>query len=353
MRVFESPKRGDWSVVKRTARGVRCLEVGTWFVFITAVTSAQAGPKDQVTLDGSSTVAPIMMAAAELYLAKNPSAAPPTVGISGTGGGFKKFLDERPDLRTDINNASRFIQPQEVERANKLGVAFIELPIAMDGMAMMVHPTNTFCDHLSLEDLKRIWEPGSAITNWQQVRAGFPDLPLRLYGPGTDSGTFDYFTEVVVGKAKASRTDYTASESDNMLVRGIEGDRGALGYFGFSYYEANKAKLRLVAIDGGDGRPIKPTLDLIRAGTYRPLARPLFLYVNKEAYNRAEVKTFLEFFLDHAKEIVEHPRVNYVALPPELYELGRQRLKEGRIGSVMARAGAETANLLELFRTAP
>ena len=301
-----------------------------------------------VRLDGSSTVAPITMAAAEMFMEQQPRVRV-TVGISGTGGGFKKFLDEKPSLRTDISDASRSIKPSELKRAAKLGVEFIEVPIGIDGIAVMVHPSNTFCGHLTVTELKHIWEPGSAITNWSQVRKGFPDMPLKLYGPGTDSGTFDYFTKAIVGKEKASRSDYTASESDNVLVRGIAGDKGSLGYFGYSYYEANRNKLRLVGIDNNNGTPVKPSLDVIRSGTYKPLSRPMFLYVNKTAYERPEVKAFLGFFFENARSIVEHPRVNYVALSDKLYSIGLQRLDTGKTGSAMASAGKNTANLVDVF----
>ncbi|MFQ5590906.1 MAG: PstS family phosphate ABC transporter substrate-binding protein [Phycisphaerae bacterium] len=317
-------------------------------VFITAPAAGQDTLSGTVKLDGSSTVAPITMAAAEMFMEHHPRVRV-TVGISGTGGGFNKFLDERPDLRTDISGASRPIKGQELERAKKLGVEFIEVPIGIDGIAVMVHPSNTFCDHLTVGELKRIWEPGSGITNWSQIRKGFPDLRLRLYGPGTDSGTFDYFTKAICGKEKASRSDYAASESDNVLVRGIAGDAGGLGYFGYSYYEANRDKLRAIGIDNGDASPINPSLDAIRAGTYTPLSRPLFLYVNAEAYTRLEVKAFLDFFLNNARRIVEHPRVNYVALSNELYELGRQRLQSRKTGSAMARAGS-SMSLVDVYR---
>ncbi len=302
-----------------------------------------------VKLDGSSTVAPITMAAAELFMEQQPRVRV-TVGISGTGGGFKKFLDAKPSLRTDISDASRSIKPSELNRAKKLGIEFIEIPIGIDGIAVMVHPSNTFCGHLTVAELRRIWEPGSAITNWSQVRKSFPDLPLKLYGPGTDSGTFDYFTKAICGKEKASRSDYTASESDNVLVRGIAGDKGALGYFGYSYYEANQNKLKLVAINNNNGTSVEPSLDVIRSGAYKPLSRPMFLYVNKTAYQRPEVKAFLGFFFDNARSIVEHPRVNYVALSDELYSIGLQRLDTGKTGSAMALAGKQTANLADVFR---
>lgn len=309
---------------------------------------AAAQLSGRVRVDGSSTVAPITMAAAELF-GEEHSGVRVTVGISGTGGGFKKFLDSKPELRTDISDASRPISEVEMKLAKELGIEYIELPIGIDGLAVMVHPSNSFCSHLTVEELKRIWEPGSTINNWKDVRPGFPDLAMKLYGPGNDSGTFDYFTEVIVGKAKASRSDYAASENDNTLVQGIAADAGSLGYFGYSYYEANHDKLKILAIDSGSGKPVTPTLDTIRGGTYVPLSRPMFLYVNKESFQRSEVRAFLTFMLDNAKTIVEHPRVNYVALPPELYELARERLEKGRTGSVMAAAAAD-ADLLQLYR---
>lgn len=315
-----------------------------------AVLPARGQLSGDVKVDGSSTVAPIMMAAAELFQVEHHDVRV-TVGISGTGGGFKKFLDEDSKLRTDISDASRPITTTELGRAHDLGVEFIEIPIGIDGIAVMVHPSNTFCDRLTVDELKQIWRPGSGITNWSQVRDGFPDLPLMLYGPGVDSGTFDYFTEAIVGEAKASRSDYTASESDNVLVRGIAGDRGALGYFGFSYYEANLNKLHLVAVDDNSGRPVKPSQETIRAGTYKPLSRPLFLYVNKKAYQRPEVSAFLGFIFQNAKTIVEHPRVNYVSLDDELYRLVQDRLRSGKTGSAMAAVGGHTNDLAGTYRT--
>ncbi len=311
--------------------------------------SASAQLKGTVKVDGSSTVAPIMMAAAEMFKEKAPNVRV-TVGISGTGGGFKKFLDSDAALRTDISDASRPIKPPEIAKAGEVGVQFIEVPIGIDGLAVMVHPSNAFCEFLTVEELKKIWEPGSAISNWRDVRKGFPDLPLKLYGAGTDSGTFDYFTEAIVGKEKSSRSDYNASENDNTLVQGIAGDKGALGYFGYSYYESNKGKLKLVAIDNGDGKPVKPSFDVVRSGTYRPLSRPLFLYVNAESFKRPEVKAFLDFVLDNAKSIVEHPRVNYVAFTDELYQLDKKRLGDGKTGSVMAAAPSGAADIVELFK---
>ncbi len=329
------------------------IALGCAVVMMTVTADLQAGEKlsGRIKIDGSSTVAPITMATAELFQQEHPRVQV-TVGISGTGGGFKKFLDQRPNLRTDISDASRFIKPKELDRAKEVGVNFIEIPIGIDGIAVMVHPSNTFCDYLTVDELKRIWEPGSAITTWKQIRPSFPDLPLKLYGPDTDSGTFDYFTEAIVGKARASRSDYTASASDNVLVQGIAGDRGGLGYFGFSYYKANKDALKLVGVDNNTGRPIKPNLDIIRSGIYKPLSRPMFMYVNVDAYKRPEVKAFLEFFLDNAPGIVEHPTVNYVALSNDLYDMGKKRLQSGKTGSAMAAANVkgESLDLAETFR---
>lgn len=302
----------------------------------------------RIRCDGSSTVAPITTAAAELFQAEQPNVKV-MVGISGTGGGFKKFLEERADLRTDISDASRPIKSAEAARAAELGVEYIELPVAYDGMAVVVNPTNTFCKSLTVAELKRIWEPGSTINNWKDVRAGFPDMPLKLYGPGTDSGTFDYFTEAVIGKEDACRSDFTASEDDNVLVQGVEGDRGALGYFGFSYYAANRERLGLVAIDDGSGRPVLPTVATIADGSYTPLSRPLFLYVNRKAADRPEVRAFIRFIFDNARRIVEHPKVNYVALSDDLYQAIWKRFEKGLTGTVYGDPGASKKSLSQLF----
>jgi len=314
----------------------------------TAAEAQKAELSGTVKVDGSSTVYPITAAAAELFSEQHPKVHV-TVGISGTGGGFKKFLEEKPELRTDIQDASRPITASELERAAKLGIELIELPIAYDGIAVVVHPSNRFCDYLTVEELKRIWEPESKINNWKDVRPGFPDLPLKLYGPGMDSGTFDYFTEVIVGKPKACRADFTPSEDDNVLVKGVEGDPGALGYFGLSYYEANRGRLKLLGIDPGNGQPVKPDRETVQKLIYRPLARPLFLYVNKAALGRPEVKAFLEFYLAQAPKIVEHPRVKYIALSDKLYEMARERLAKGITGTVYQTQEAHSKSLYELY----
>lgn len=312
---------------------------------------AQDNLKGKIVIDGSSTVHPIAVAAAELFRQQHPKVDIP-LGVSGTGGGFKKFLDEKPELRTTINCASRPIKPAEMTQASQLQVEFVEIPIAMDGLAIVVNKSNTFCASLTLEELKKMWEPGSQIKNWSQVRQGFPDVKLTLFGPGTDSGTFDYFTEVVVGKERSSRNDYSPSENDSILVKGIEGDKGALGYFGYSYYEGNKDQLSLVAIDNGDGKPVKPSPDNVRNGSYHPLSRPLFLYVNKEHLSRPEVSAFIEFCITNMEKIVTNKNVNYVPLQKADYEAAMKHFKAGATGSRMAQHKSGTPlNFPELYKS--
>lgn len=313
-----------------------------------APTSAQR-LTGRIKVDGSSTVGPAVTAAAEMFRETQPKVQI-TVGISGTGGGFKKFLESEPSLRTDISDASRPISAEEAARAKSLGIEFLELPLAYDGLSVVVHKDNAFCDHLTVEELKRIWAPDSTIRNWKDVRAGFPDLPLKLYGPGTDSGTFDYFTEVIVGKAKSSRSDYSASEDDNVLVQGVAGDRGALGYFGYGYYEENRNRLKLVAIDGGDGKPVLPSPETVRDGSYHPLGRPLFIYVNKSAAARPEVAAFVRFALTNARRIVEHPSVQDIALGDSVYAAVLERFEKGVTGTLFADAASRRKPLEQVYR---
>lgn len=313
-----------------------------------APTSAQR-LTGRIKVDGSSTVGPAVTAAAEMFRETQPKVQI-TVGISGTGGGFKKFLESEPALRTDISDASRPISAEEAARAKSLGIEFLELPLAYDGLSVVVHKDNAFCDHLTVEELKRIWAPDSTIRNWKDVRAGFPDLPLKLYGPGTDSGTFDYFTEVIVGKAKSSRSDYSASEDDNVLVQGVAGDRGALGYFGYGYYEENRNRLKLVAIDGGDGKPVLPSPETVRDGSYHPLGRPLFIYVNKSAAARPEVAAFVRFALTNARRIVEHPSVQDIALGDSVYAAVLERFEKGVTGTLFADAASRRKPLEQVYR---
>jgi phosphate transport system substrate-binding protein len=235
------------------------------------------------------------------------------VGVSGTGGGFKRFTIGE----TDISDASRPIKPLEAQQAEANGIEYLELQVALDGISVVVNPQNDFVDYLTVEELKRIWEPSSTVDSWDDVRPEWPSRRLNLYGPGTDSGTFDYFTEAIMGQARASRSDYTASEDDNVLVQGIAGDRNALGYFGYAYYAENADKLKLVAIDSGNG-PVLPTEATIQSGEYSPLSRPLFIYVNKKSLERPEVKAFLEFYMENAAQLVRE--VGYLPLKAEIYQ---------------------------------
>lgn len=307
----------------------------------------------KVRADGSSTVYPITSAAAEMFRAEQPR-IDVKIGISGTGAGFKKFLDPDASLRTDISDASRPIKPVEIEQAAKLGVEFIELPVGIDGMAVVVNPKNSFCENLTVTELRRIWEPGSTVKNWKDVRAGFPDLPIKLYGPGVEDGTYDYFVEAIIGgDKKRTRDDYNASENDNTLVQGVGGDAGGLGFFGLSYYEANKSRIKLVAIDGGDGKPVKPSVETVRSNEYRPLSRPLFIYVSKASAQRPEVAAFVKFLLNNGEKIVSHPKVGYVALPKELYEVAKQRFEARTTGTLFADPKSHGAPLAEVYLGAP
>ncbi|MDT8398308.1 MAG: PstS family phosphate ABC transporter substrate-binding protein [Pseudomonadales bacterium] len=265
-----------------------------------------------VSLDGSSTVFPISEAVAEEFLTEAPGVRV-TVGVSGTGGGFKKFLAGE----IDINDASRQISASEQAVAEANGLEYLEIPVAFDGLSVVVNPKNTWVDSLSVEELQKIWQPGSTVDSWNDVRAGWPDQPLRLYGPGTDSGTFDYFTEAVNGKAGISRPDYTASEDDNVLVQGIEGDESSLGFFGYAYYQANKDKLKLVPIDGGS-EPVLPSHETIADNSYSPLSRPIFIYLSKNAAARPEVRAFVDFYVKHAGVLASE--VGYIAMPEADYD---------------------------------
>ena len=253
--------------------------------------------KGNVTADGSSTVGPWTTAAAEMFGKKNKGVRI-TVGISGTGGGFERFCNGE----TDLSNASRPIKASEHAICLEKGNRWVAFTVANDGIAVVVNRENTWADCLTTTELKRIWNTGSSVNNWSQVRPGFPNQPLKLFGPGTDSGTFDYFTEVVNGKSRASRSDYQASENDDVLVAGVSGERGGLGYFGLSYYEENKDKLRVVKVDNGSGC-VTPSVATVQAGTYKPLGRPLFIYAKRSSFKRPAVASFIGFALNNQKTI--------------------------------------------------
>jgi phosphate transport system substrate-binding protein len=283
-----------------------------------------------VQIDGSSTVYPITEAVAEEFQQQNRGKVRVTVGVSGTGGGFKKFC--RGEL--DIANASRPIQKAEMDACAAAGIKYFELPIAYDALTVVVNPANPI-ESITIEDLKKMWAPEAqgTITRWNQVNPAFQDAELKLYGAGADSGTFDYFTEAVVGKAKSSRGDYTASEDDNVLVQGVASDPNAIGYFGFAYYYENRDKLKALAIQRtADSAPVKPTPETVIDGTYMPLARPMFVYVSDKAWARPEVKAFMAFYLDNAARLARE--VDYVPLPDAAYATIRGHLDAGKMGTV-------------------
>jgi phosphate transport system substrate-binding protein len=306
--------------------------------------SEQTTATSVVKVDGSSTVFPITEAVAEEFQ-KTQAGARVTVGSSGTGGGFQKFCSGE----TDISDASRPITAAELDACGKGGIEFIELPIAYDGLVVVVNPKNTWVQSMTVAELKKLWEPAASnkVTHWSHIRDGWPDREIHLFGAGVDSGTFDYFTEVIVGKAKQSRGDYTSSEDDNVLVQGIAGDELALGYFGLAYYEQNKDRLKVVAIDdgkpdNGEG-PIVPSQETVRGGTYRPLSRPLFIYVSTKSFSRPEVKAFTDFYMEKGHTLARE--VGYVPLHEREEQLVRERYKAGTKGTMFA--GAKPGQTLE------
>jgi phosphate binding protein len=309
--------------VKTMRRGVRLAAMGvtlTSALLLAACGGQQAGPgttgdggqaSGQVRADGSSTVAPLTSAAAELFRSENPDVNI-TVATSGTGGGFEQFCSSN----TDISNASRAIADEERVRCQSAGIEFTELVVANDALTVVVNPANNWANCLTVEQLKTMWGPEAEgqVANWNQVDPSFPDVPLALFGPGTDSGTFDYFTDEINGEEGASRTDYSASEDDNVLVQGVQGAPGATAYFGYTYFEENQARLKAVQVNGGQGC-VAPSAETVQNGTYVPLARPLFIYVNNESFNRPEVAEFVKFYAGQIDQIAE--AAQYVQLNEE------------------------------------
>jgi phosphate transport system substrate-binding protein len=311
------------------------------------------GVQGTVSVDGSSTVFPLTEAVAEEFMLENPGVSV-TVGSSGTGGGIAKLL--RGEI--DIANASRPIKGDEAADAEAAGVGFIEIPVAYDGIALVVNTANDWAECLTVDELRAMWEPGSTVDNWREVRGGFPDRPMRLYGAGTDSGTYDYFTAAVVGEEGASRADFTASEDDNVLVQGVAGDVSALGFVPLSYYEANRERLRLVGVTAGDDASgadcIDPSPETVRDGTYQPLSRPIFIYVNEERAADPAVAAFVEYYIEHAGALAEE--VGYVALSPEAYAAGAERFEARVVGSVFdggSQVGVRLEDLLRMEGAAP
>jgi phosphate transport system substrate-binding protein len=286
-----------------------------------------------VLIDGSSTVFPISEAMAEEF--QKTTGIRVVVGVSGTGGGFKKFCRGE----TNISGASRPIRTEEMELCKENGIEFIELPIAIDALSNIVHPSNSWADCMTVEELKIVWEPEAQdkIKNWNQIRADFPDAPLKLFGAGVDSGTYDYYTAAIVGKEHSSRGDYTATEDDNVTIQGVAGDVHALGFLGLAYVEENRDKVKTVKMKQPDGTCVEPSVETARDGSYQPLSRPLFFYVNKaHADEHDHVRKFVEFVMDakHGTELVAE--VGYVPLPEKAFELGQKKFADRKTGTYFA-----------------
>jgi phosphate transport system substrate-binding protein len=314
------------------AHAVRSIVAGAALVVALPVLAVGAAPSQDtksirgaVRSDGSSTVYPLTEAVAEEFRTAAPNVRV-TVGLSGTGGGFKRFAAGE----IDVANASRSIKKSEADAAKKSGIEFIELPIAFDGLSIVVHPKNTWVKSLTVDQLKKIFSATDSAKTWKDVDPSWPANSIKIYSPGTDSGTFDYFREVVVGKDGKIRGDITASEDDNTLVSGVTGDENAIGFFGCAYYFENKSKLRVVPIDGGKG-PVEPTHDTIENGSYAPFSRPLFIYVNKASATKPEVRAFVEFYIKNAGELADD--VGYVALPKSVYDLAAKNFAAGKTGT--------------------
>jgi phosphate transport system substrate-binding protein len=299
-----------------------------------------------VKIDGSSTVFPVTEAVAEDFQKAKKQKVKVTVGISGTGGGFKKFCRGE----TDISNASRPILKAEMADCQKAGVQYFELPVAFDALTVVVNPKNNFIKQLTVAELKKMWEPAAQgkVTRWNQVNATWPDAPMKLFGPGADSGTFDYFTEAVVGKSKSSRCDFTASEDDNVLVTGVSRDVNGLGYFGYAYYIENKDKLKAVPIVNAQGQAVEPSMEAVLKGSYTPLARPIFIYVSAQSLARPDVKEFVEYYLQNGAALARE--VKYVPLPDSAYKTALQHVQKGKKGTVFGGVAEVGVTIDELLK---
>ena len=308
-------------------------------VSIAAITGAASDAQAQVKADGSSTVYPLTERAASDF--QKSSGKRVTVAVSGTGGGFKKFCNGE----TDISNASRPILEKELKTCREKGVKFIEIPIAMDALTVVVHKDNPI-NSITTGELRAIWNDGSSLKNWKEVNSSFQDAPLKLFGPGADSGTFDYFTEAINGKAKQSRRDFTASEDDNVLVQGVSRDKNALGYFGFAYYQKNSSRLKALSVNG-----VRPNLQNVKSGSYKPLSRPLFIYVNAEKMkNNPDVKAFVESYISNAEDTVN--KVGYLPLTSAIYNFAKSQISDAKTGTRFG--GKEAINLkIETLATMP
>jgi len=299
-----------------------------------------------VKVDGSSTVYPVTEAVAEDFQKAKKQKVKVTVGISGTGGGFKKFCRGE----TDVSNASRPILKAEMADCHKAGIEYFELPVAFDAITVVVNPKNAFIKQLTIAEMKKMWEPGAQgkVMRWNQVNPAWPDQPMKLFGPGADSGTFDYFTEAVVGKSKSSRGDFTASEDDNVLVSGVSRDVNALGYFGYAYYIENKDKLKAVPIVNDKGQAVEPSMEAVLKGTYTPLARPIFIYVNAGSLARPEVKEFVDYYMQNGAALARE--VKYVPLPDAAYRTALQHVQKGKKGTVFGGTAEVGVTIDELLK---
>lgn len=313
-----------------------------------SVLSGQVAAEVLVKVDGSSTVYPITEAVAEEFQKAKKNAVKVTVGISGTGGGFKKFCRGE----TDISDASRPILEKEMADCRAAGIKYVELPIAFDALTVVINPKNDL-KQITPAELKTMWAPEAQgkITSWHQVNPAWPDKPLKLFGPGADSGTFDYFTEAVVGKAKSSRGDFTASEDDNVLVQGVSRDAGALGYFGYAYYAENKDKLKAVPVVNSKGQAVLPSLDNVMNGSYEPLSRPIFIYINVKSIDRPEVKEFVEFYLKEAASLVKE--VKYVPLAPAEYKHALDNFGKRKTGTAFGGQPEIGVQVMDLLKREP
>jgi phosphate transport system substrate-binding protein len=309
------------------SHALRALSAAAAVAFLAPAVSAQV-----VKIDGSSTVYPVTEGIAEDFQKSKKNAIKVTVGISGTGGGFKKFCRGE----TDIQNASRPILAAEMADCKAAGIEYIELPVAFDALTVVMNPRNAFLQSITVDELKKIWEPGAQgkVTKWNQVNPAWPDAPIKLFGAGSDSGTFDYFTEAINGKSKASRGDYTASEDDNVLVQGVSQDVNAIGYFGYAYYAENQGRLKAVPIVEKAGKPaVSPSEASVLNGSYQPLSRPIFIYVSAKSLAKPEVKEFAEYYMKNAAKIAKE--VKYVPLPANAYTIGLDHIAKMKKGTVM------------------
>jgi phosphate transport system substrate-binding protein len=327
------------TVMRAIAAGVAAASL---LAGISATAEAQL-----IKIDGSSTVYPITEAVAEEFQKSKKGAIKVTVGISGTGGGFKKFCRGE----TDISNASRPITKSEMKDCSAAGITYLEMPVAYDALTVVINPRNSFLKSVTVAEMKKLWEPGAQgkITRWNQINPAWPDAPVKLFGAGADSGTFEYFTEAIVGKSKSSRGDYTASEDDNVLVQGVSRDVNAIGYFGYAYYAENRDKLKALPIVNEKlGKPIEPSAETVVNGTYQPLSRPIFVYVNAKSASKPEVKEFIAYFNKNADKLVKE--VKYVPLPSRAYSYNMETLGKMRLGTKFAGENKVGVTIEELMK---